>query len=74
MSAVNWKSNAMLKLKAHPAVDEVEDEGMDEGRFFVHLKCGLDWNVEQEVRQSLSFSSAVKALKVLGGIKKTEAA
>ncbi len=40
-TARTLRSKAYAKLKAHPAVDEVEGEGMDEGRFFVHLKKGF---------------------------------
>ena len=33
-------SKAMQALRADPKVADVENEGMEEGRFFVHLKNG----------------------------------
>jgi hypothetical protein len=36
-------SEQLRKLNSYPCVDEVEDEGLDEGRFFVHLNYGYDW-------------------------------
>ena len=39
-------------------IDEIEDHGMDEGRFFVHLKKGFDWGTDPyQVTQTRSFGS-----------------
>ncbi len=33
----------LRKLQSFPMVADIEDEGMDEGRFFVHLKAAYCW-------------------------------
>jgi hypothetical protein len=68
---INWGSKAMRELKAHPLVEEVEGEGMDPGRFFVHLVDGHTWvdhygdRNPQNVEHSRSFGGAVEALKAV---------
>jgi uncharacterized membrane protein len=55
-------------------VEEVEGEGLDDGRFFVHLKNGFDWKTDAEVRRTKSFSNITavkKALKNAGSINIT---
>lgn len=56
-------NKSMRKLTTHRFVDEVESEGMEEGRFFVHLKPGRLWRRHKTVGRS--FSSAVTALRAL---------
>lgn len=52
-------TKALLK---HEAVREVEDEGMDEGRFFVHLKQGWLWTYDDKNKgRSKSFGSLNEA-------------
>lgn len=29
-----------------PRIEEIENAGMDEGRFFVHLKNGYSWSID----------------------------
>ena len=52
-----------------PRVEEIEDGGMDEGRFFIHLKPGFDWNVDIEPRVSKSFNSRKEAIAALKNVK-----
>jgi len=52
------EGHSMQRLKAHPAVQDVDCEGLDEGRFFVHLKQGYDWKTDpQQVVRTRSFDS-----------------
>jgi len=37
---------ALLKAAEDPRVDEIEGEGMDEGRVFIHLKKGFWFPLE----------------------------
>lgn len=56
------------KLKATGKVDDVEDEGMDEGRFFVHLKepyCWDDGYGHQETKSFGGYREAMKAVKAV---------
>lgn len=56
----------------HPAVDNVEDAGMDEGRFFVHLKKGYSW-AKDDIQHSKSFGSvedAVVALNIIYEVRR----
>lgn len=68
---LRWNTKAMRALKAAPRVDEVEAEGMDEGRFFVHLQPGWKWadmarhTTAQNVEHSRSFGGAVEALQAV---------
>ena len=56
-------SKALRKLRAHPKVDDVEDAGMDEGRFFVHLKPEWDFDIDPWcTRHSESFGNMREAL------------
>jgi hypothetical protein len=63
-------NRAMIMLVSDPRVDEVENEGMDEGRWFVHL---VDGYCTAETRQhtdnmrehSFSVGGAVEGLKRL---------
>lgn len=55
-------------LKATGKVDDVEDEGMDEGRFFVHLKPEYTWDSRFERQASRSFGSFREAFRA---VKKT---
>ncbi|MET4240331.1 hypothetical protein [Bradyrhizobium sp. RT10b] len=48
----------LRKLNSYPCVDEVEDEGLDDGRFFVHLVEGFDWTQDPaQVTRTKSFDS-----------------
>lgn len=61
----------VAKIKADPRVDDVEAEGMDEGRFFVHLKPGFDWRTDpQEIRRTCSFGAYRDVVKALRGVKR----
>jgi hypothetical protein len=66
---IRWGSKAMRELKAHPLVDDVEGEGMDHGRFFVHLVNGHTWEDHEgdtnpaNVEHRRSFGGAVEALR-----------
>lgn len=52
-----------------PRIDEIEDAGLDDGRFFVHLKPGFDWNVDIEPRVTHSFDSRKAVLAALKFVK-----
>lgn len=63
----------MKSLLKHPAVQEVDGEGLDDGRFFVHLKDGWDWCYDpHSVTRSKSFSSVKEAREWLKRIKRTD--
>jgi hypothetical protein len=51
-------------------IDEIEDAGCDDGRFFVHLKPGFDWCIDWEVRQSQTFGSRAEVLKALKSVRR----
>ena len=54
----------IAKLKATGKVVDVEDESMDEGRFFVHLTEGYTWNEGYGIQRTKSF----------GGFREVQAA
>ena len=54
-------------------IHEIENAGADDGRFFVHLKDGWDWNIDpHNVRRSCSFSSATEVRHALRNIKEAK--
>lgn len=53
----------------HKAIDEIEDEGMDEGRFFVWLKPGWSWEAKEQ-KAGRSFGSKKEAREALKHIYK----
>lgn len=62
------KKHQLEKLYATGRVADVENEGMDEGRFFVHLKSGygydtLDRNGPNDIRLSMSFGGYAEAMR-----------
>lgn len=59
----------MRSLLRDKRVSEVGGEGMDEGRFFVHLKEGFDWNSDpHNIMKSKSFGSVREAREGLKGV------
>jgi hypothetical protein len=42
-------------------IQEVESEGLDDGRIFIHLKPGYSWGDDLEPRRSKSFAENDKA-------------
>jgi hypothetical protein len=62
--------HTILKIKADKRVDDVEGEGLDDGRFFVHLKDGFDFGTDPyQVVRTKSFERAVDALKAVRSAK-----
>ena len=57
--------NQVAKLKADPRVADVENEGMDEGRFFVHLKTSYFWPAPYSDQRTKSFGSYKEAAAML---------
>ena len=56
------------KLKVTGKVADVEDGGMDEGRFFVHLTESYSWDEGYGIQRTKSFgrySDVVRALKTI---------
>lgn len=53
-------------------IAEIEDAGMDDERFFVHLKPGFDWNVDVEPRRTQSFGSRAEVIEALRSVKKVQ--
>lgn len=52
----------LQRQRAHPKVDEVENEGMDEDRFFVHLRAEWTWTDDPCCEhQTRSFASVREA-------------
>ena len=50
-------------------IEEIENEGMDEGRFFVHLKATYDWDTDHaENRRTESFGSIAEARRALKSV------
>ena len=39
----SFRPASFKKLAEHPAVEEIDNFSMDEGRFFVHLKDGYEY-------------------------------
>lgn len=63
----------MRKMIKHPAIADIEGEGLDDDRFFVHLKKGWDWCYDpHNVTRSKSFGSVAEAKEALKYIKKVE--
>jgi hypothetical protein len=51
-------------------IDDVEDEALDEGRFFVHLKQGWDWRQDpHQVTVSKSFGTYAEVRAALRQVK-----
>ena len=47
-------------------IEEIEDWGLDDDRFFIHLKPGYDWGTDpHQVTRSRSFGSRQEAIKWL---------
>lgn len=66
------RKDQIEKLKATGKVDDVENEGMEEGRFFVHLKVGYSWNDgygHQETKSFGGYAEAYRALKSVEACK-----
>jgi len=62
----NRKAESMARLQKHPKIEEVEDGGMDEGRFFVHLRKPWKWNDDPaHLMTSRSFGSFGEARRAL---------
>jgi hypothetical protein len=59
----------IARLKATGKVVDVEDEGMDEERFFVHLHAPYSWDDGYGVQRTKSFGSFSEALKRLKSVK-----
>lgn len=62
------------KLYSTGRVADVENEGMDEGRFFVHLKAGYDYatqdrNGPDDIRLSMSFGGFREAIREVKNAK-----
>lgn len=53
------------KLMSHPAVADVENEAMDEGRFFVHLDTDHEWPKPYHGQHTKSFGSYDEAAAML---------
>ena len=52
----------MLKLNSYRCIAEIEDDGLDEGRFLIHLVSGYDWAADpHNVTRSKSFASYADA-------------
>lgn len=67
---MNLKS--LVKLMANPRVDDVENEGCDEGRFFVHLNSEWVFDVVDQTHSATfgnfkDATAAVKSAKPSGG-------
>ena len=58
----------VLDLKSFKCVDDVEDAGMDEGRFFVHLIAPYSW-VSHGIQHTKSFGSFFDAVRELKKFK-----
>lgn len=55
-----------------PRIEEIEDAGCDEGRFFVHLKDAWDWNIDPgEVRRSTMFGSRKEVTEALKKVRRS---
>lgn len=65
------KARTMAALAVHPKVEECEDKGMDEDRFFLHLHKEWTWDDGDGVHQSRSFGNKREALTALA--KETKA-
>lgn len=61
---------ALKKLAAEDSrIEEIENAGMDEGRFFVHLKPGFDWKQDPfEVTRTQSFGTVAEARQALKNV------
>ena len=55
----------IAKLKATGKVADVEDEGMDEGRFFVHLTNEWTWNDGNGLQRTRSFGNFLEAMQAV---------
>ena len=56
-------------LKWDPRVHDVENAGLDDGRFFVHLKPEWDWNQDVCAMRSKSFGSSREVEEAMKGIR-----
>lgn len=60
------------RLKATGKVVDVEDEGMDEGRFFVHLCAPWTWNDGYGLQRTKSFGGFAEAYNAVKHVQKWE--
>ena len=68
----NSRPDKFKSLAKHPAIEEIEDNGIaEEGRFFVHLIEGYQWGVPYEGR-SKSFASIKDAREMLKRIERKD--
>jgi hypothetical protein len=66
MRTANLRSKTLTALRRDPRVEDIENEGCDDERFFVHLKT--EWSYTQDPRavtHSQSFSRAADAVKAV---------
>lgn len=62
----NLRSKTLVALRDNPRVDEIENEGCDDERFFVHLKPEWSYTWDPHaVTHSRSFSRASEAVKAV---------
>jgi hypothetical protein len=60
-----YKKTFFQALARHPAIEEIDNHGMDDGRFFVHLKPNFRWYPETEDHCTMSFGSISEARQEL---------
>ncbi len=53
----NLYPSQLRDIKSFNCVANVEDDGMDEGRFFVHLKSQYSWDEGYGIQHTKSFGS-----------------
>lgn len=56
-------------LRKNPHVDEIENHGMEDGRFFVHLKEGLNWGGCYDDCSTRSFDNITEAKYALKSVE-----
>lgn len=60
----------MKSLRTIACVEDVENEGMDEGRFFVHLKPGYEYPAPYSGQRTKSFGGVREAREMLRRVVK----
>ena len=65
MADTTITNTQMTKLKAFDVVEDVENEGMDEGRFFVHLKSNFEYPPPYYGQHTMSFGGYREAVRMI---------
>lgn len=66
----SFRPSQFYNLARHPAINQIENVNMDEGRFFIHLNEGFEYAPNgYGYKKCMSFGSVREARKEIGKAK-----